>query len=211
MNRKGFTLAELIGVVIVMGLIILVIVTPILSQIKKKSSSIDEVTKQLLISTTETYIDQNPNKYILDSNKTYYISVGLLIERGLLKKDYLNKYNNDVLSENTIIEVTNEGNSFEYEILNNSTYSTIGEIEKSFDTSTFSFMNGTYYKDTPTNSYVLFNNILHKVLGKNEDGTIRIMAVENVTKLIIGKLSHTYTNSYVRNWLNDEYYSNLLD
>ena len=34
MNRKGFTLAELIGVVIVMGLIILVIVTPILSQIK---------------------------------------------------------------------------------------------------------------------------------------------------------------------------------
>jgi hypothetical protein len=37
------------------------------------------------------------------------------------------------------------------------------------------------------------------------------MAVENVTKLIIGKLSHTYANSYVRNWLNDEYYSNLLD
>ncbi|MBQ2409532.1 MAG: type II secretion system protein [Bacilli bacterium] len=211
MNKKGFTLAELIGVVIILGLIVLLVVTPILSQIRNQSSKIDNLTKGLLFSTAENYIEQNPTKYIYDANKTYFLTLELLIEKGILEENILNKYNEDTLNKNSIIKVTNNENTFNYELLNPSTYDNIGNVAEGLKVSTFSFMNGTYYKDNPANSYVLFNNILHKILGINADGSIRLMAVENVTKMIPGTTSQSYSNSYVRNWLNDYYYSNLLD
>ena len=36
MNKKGFTLAELLGVIIVLGALVLVVATPIVSQINKQ-------------------------------------------------------------------------------------------------------------------------------------------------------------------------------
>ena len=211
MNKKGFTLAELIGVVIILGLIVLLVVTPILSQIRNQSSKIDNLTEGLLFSTAENYIEQNPTKYIYDANKTYFLTLELLIEKGILEENILNKYNEDTLNKNSIIKVTNNENTFNYELLNPSTYDNLGNVAEGLKVSTFSFMNGTYYKDNPANSYVLFNNILHKILGINADGSIRLMSVENVTKMIPGTTSQSYSNSYVRNWLNDYYYSNLLD
>ena len=211
MNKKGFTLAELIGVVIILGLIVLLVVTPILSQIRNQSSKIDNLTMNLLFSTAENYIDENPTKYIYDSNKVYYLSIELLLEKGILDNNFLNKYNEDTLNKNFIIKVTNDENAFDYELINSTSFNNIGDVANGLKNSTFSFMNGTYYKDNPANSYVLFNNILHKILGINADGSIRLMAVENVTKMIPGTTSQSYSNSYVRNWLNDYYYSNLQD
>lgn len=211
MNKKGFTLAELIGVVIILGLIVLLVVTPILSQIRNQSSKIDNLTMNLLFSTAENYIDENPTKYIYDSNKVYYLSIELLLEKGILDKNFLNKYNEDTLNKNFIIKVTNDENAFDYELINSTSFNNIGDVANGLKNSTFSFMNGTYYKDNPANSYVLFNNILHKILGINADGSIKIMAVENVTQLIPGTMSQSYNNSYIRNWLNDYYYSNLVD
>lgn len=211
MNKKGFTLAELLGVVIIMGLIILVVVTPILSQVRKQSNKIDDLTQELLYSTVETYLEKNAAKYIKDPNKTYYISLGLLVEHGLLDKNFLNKYNAETLSADTVIKVTNENDVFNYEIMDISSYSTLGQIEKGIEGSKYSFMNGTYNKNTVTNGYVLYNNILHQILGRNEDGNIKIMSVESVTKLIAGNSTQTYSNSYVRNWLNTNYYSSLSD
>ena len=211
MNKKGFTLAELLGVVIVMGLLVYVVVTPILSQVNKQSSKIDNITKELLYSTVDTYIEQNASKYIKDPNKTYYISVGLLINNGFLDETFLNKYNKDTLSEDTVIKAVNENDAFTYTIMDKSSYNTLGSIEKGLETSTYNFMKGTYYKNNITNGYVLYNNILHKILGRNEDGNIKIMSVENITRLIPGDESQSYSNSYVRTWLNKDYYSSLSD
>ena len=85
MNKKGFTLAELLGVIIVLGALVLVVATPIVSQINKQKVKLDDSSLKLIYSTTETYIDKNKNSYPLKNNAVYYITLKQLLDSKFIE------------------------------------------------------------------------------------------------------------------------------
>lgn len=95
MNKKAFTLIELIGVVVILGIIGLVTFPALLNQISSSKEQISDSQKQIIIAATKNYVDENKNEY---ANKdSYTISVNDLIENNYLSKDIISSYSDEEL------------------------------------------------------------------------------------------------------------------
>lgn len=207
-NKMGFTLVELLGVIILMGLISAAIATPILAQINKTSTKIDETALKLLYSDTELYMTKYSNAYNKIGGNVYYITVEQLIDSGLLEKEFIASYSDSVLSKNTQIKVTISNNSYQYEI----PATQIANIATTYNNmsvaSTYNYAGGTYIKGNNSNNYVLYNGFIWRIMGLNQDGSIRLIMDELATSIIYSN-NISYPASYVRQWLNDYFISHL--
>ncbi len=76
---------------------------------------------------------------------------------------------------------------------------------------TYEYMGGTYLKGTQNSNYVWFDGFLWRIMGINEDGSIRMITEENVTAIPWGTNAQDYDNSYINDWLNNYFYSKLKD
>lgn len=208
MNKKGFTLAELLGVIIVLGAIMLVVITPIVGQVNKQKSKLDKVALDLIYNTCDTYIDKNKSNYRLIDDSIYFIPLGYLIREDLMDEDFLDSYNEKTLSEFSTVKVTVDDGIYKYELLNNDEYNSVYDLYKDGNGPKFKFNGGEYFAEN-SSKYVSYNGIKWLILGKNADNSIKILSTEDVTALIYNKNDSTYENSYIRKWLNDEFVGNL--
>ena len=71
--KKGFTLIELISVVIIMGLIMVAVVPTVLNQIKGKEADISETSKQVIYLATNEYVKNDKITYPIKSNNVFCI------------------------------------------------------------------------------------------------------------------------------------------
>ena len=76
---------------------------------------------------------------------------------------------------------------------------------------TYNYMDGTYLKGEQTTNYVWFDGFMWRIMGKNADGSIRMITEENVTAIPWGaeNTAQDYDNSYVNDWLNNYFYPKL--
>ena len=63
------------------------------------------------------------------------------------------------------------------------------------------------------NNYVWYNGFIWRILGKNADGSIRMITEDNVTSIPWGAegTAQDYGNSYIKEWLNNYFYPRLKD
>ena len=96
-------------------------------------------------------------------------------------------------------------------------YKTIGEHTSELLTNstdgTYNYMDGTYLKGNQDSNYVWFDGFLWRIMGKNSDGSIRMITEENVTAIPWGaeNTAQDYDNSYINDWLNNYFYPKLKD
>ena len=81
---KGFTLAELLGVIVVIGLLLLIIIPLIINGVKTREDDVDELQKNIIYEATDEYLDRDKDKYPDTKGNVYCISLGQLLEEGLL-------------------------------------------------------------------------------------------------------------------------------
>ncbi|HIT12183.1 MAG TPA: hypothetical protein IAB58_05265, partial [Candidatus Pelethosoma merdigallinarum] len=76
---------------------------------------------------------------------------------------------------------------------------------------TYNYMDGTYSKGEQDSNYIWFDGFLWRIMGKNVDGSIRMITEENVTSIPWGasNTAQDYDNSYVNDWLNNYFYPKL--
>ena len=76
---------------------------------------------------------------------------------------------------------------------------------------TYNYMDGTYLKGEQDSNYIWFDGFLWRIMGKNVDGSIRMITEENVTAIPWGaeNTAQDYDNSYVNDWLNNYFYPKL--
>ena len=84
MNSKGFTLVELLGVIIIIALLSLVIFPNIISSFFEVSNKLDDATKLLVIEAAKDYYSLNRNNI---EKLDYCITVSTLQSEGLLSYD----------------------------------------------------------------------------------------------------------------------------
>ena len=116
MNKKGFTLVELLGVLVLVAVILIVVVTPIVGQINSKKGEIDEATKMVLFSSATSYLDNYQTLYPKGDGNIYYISLERMMNAGELSKEYIDGKN---LTKETAIKVTVEDGGYQYSIIQN--------------------------------------------------------------------------------------------
>lgn len=91
MKNKGFTLIELIGVVVILGLISLVAFPALLNQIKNSKEQINDSTKQIIYSAGESYLEKEANTYSKVEGVSYCISFDKLLNDGFINKGLISE------------------------------------------------------------------------------------------------------------------------
>ena len=118
MNKnKGFTLVELIGIIIILGLTIIIGVPSLLNTLKSNENTEYETFKETLYLATETYISDNINSLenFSVSGDTITISIESLIDSKLIKANYVSQ-NTDKTIKGIKVTILNDG-SYQYEIV----------------------------------------------------------------------------------------------
>lgn len=86
-KKNGFTLAELLGVIVILAAVSLIAFPPIINQIRKSRNELDDALNSLILPAAKSYIEENN----LPTNGTcYYIKLDVLIKDGKLVDPIIN-------------------------------------------------------------------------------------------------------------------------
>ena len=116
--KKGFTLVELLGVIVLLGLLAIVATPPILNQIKKTKGKLSDATKIIIFNGAEDYIDSHSNSYPMKDGNVYCITLKTLVDYGPLKSPILDASSGEEINEtDNVVKVHINGNNKEFDFL----------------------------------------------------------------------------------------------
>ncbi len=206
MKNKGFTLVELLAVIIVMSVIAAIVVTSAYSIVKSNRDEQYDVLITEIKQAVRLYLNDNYENYVVgrefnhlpvrvlndnDCSKIY-IKLKDLVDANLLKESNLiDPTNNKNINIEKYIEVYYENSDL--------------TISRDFIDTPKNYCDNTniiydsnsksYYMNTD-NNYVSLNNQLWRIIGINKDGSIKLLLNDNIGNSVFGQ-NGSYTSSYV--------------
>lgn len=87
MNKKGFTLAELLAVITLLALIILFVLPKILNIYNSKKDAVKESKAKLIYSAADTYLKENIDDYPMTTGYEYCLDIDDLDKENLIPID----------------------------------------------------------------------------------------------------------------------------
>ncbi len=111
-NKRGFTLAELLGVIALLVLISIIAFPPILDSIRKSKSNLDETTKSLIYGATNIYVSNRLSTYPIVENNVYCVKLQDLVDSGNLIADLKNANTNESIDLNKYVKVTIQSSKY---------------------------------------------------------------------------------------------------
>lgn len=115
MNKKAFTLAELIGVITLLAILSVLIAPTIINQIRNSKNKIDEVTEQLIFSATGNYLDSRVSIYPKKSSNVYCITLNDLVNDNKLQAPVVDASGNS-MDLGTFVKVEVVSNQYSYSL-----------------------------------------------------------------------------------------------
>ena len=114
--KKGFTLAELLGVIILLGAIALIIVPLVSNSMKDSKETLynDQIKSIELSLASWMSSNQTPAE-----GETITLSLSQLKEAGLVELDITNPMTEELFPNDMILKITNNNGIIEYEISEN--------------------------------------------------------------------------------------------
>lgn len=112
-KRRGFTLIEMIGVIIIVSLLAFLLFPSILKQINNNRKKIDKITEKLLFSAASLYLDNKQSEYLKIEGSTYCINLRQLVEDEKIEEPILDSEGN-VVDLNNIISVNVKNNHYNF-------------------------------------------------------------------------------------------------
>lgn len=104
-KEKGFTLAELLGVIVILGLLMLLVFPAVINQLKEGKSAISSAVQNLIFNSTGNYIDGHQNLFSTSSNVTYCITLEELVNADEIQRSLLIDENGKELDLKKKVEV----------------------------------------------------------------------------------------------------------
>lgn len=116
MKSRGFTLVEVLGIIVVLG-IIAVIATPVVQgTIEKNREKMFDVIMEQLTDSAKDWAAKNASQLPNDNNEYLDVSLGDLKTNGVLKINVQNPKSNNVFSDESFVRITRNNNNFTYEV-----------------------------------------------------------------------------------------------
>ena len=123
-KRNGFTLVELMAVIIIISLITLLTFPNIINQIKKTKKSNNKMIEDVVIEQAKKYVSDNEDEF---QDENYCFSIDTLLEKDYVK-DSLFK-NNDFLDKKVIYITNTNKDGYNYKIMNKNKCSTYDFVD----------------------------------------------------------------------------------
>ena len=205
--KKGFTLVELLGVIIIFGILGTFVVLNITKWVSDKSSGIDEYTKESIYLAVNNYLQGYDNFEI--EKDSYCVKINDLINEGYLDKT-LNESNNY-----NYVYVEYDGINSSYKLQNNSC--NLVDIIKSkyvsgSENTTLLYKDDTgyYFKGNSTslNNWVYFNDMLWQIINIDNSNNVTLISKDIVDNIILSDSVWSDATSYefsnINIWLNNK-------
>ena len=119
MNKKGFTLVEMLGILVVLSIIAVISVPAITASLKRaKQEEYDNWLKSLYIAAEEYTESHREEFYEVNAGGTSYLSIQLLLDQGYLKESVVDPETNQDITDIAIVRITvNTDKTLKYEII----------------------------------------------------------------------------------------------
>jgi len=118
MNKKGFTIVEIIAVVIVLGLIALLAFPPMLNMIKNSENELSNAAKTLIYTASSQYTSKYVNDFPKKEGNIYCITIEELIKEEFLTNSIQDENLGDFGLQTKIKITVNNDLKFDYIIDN---------------------------------------------------------------------------------------------
>lgn len=113
MNRKGFTLVELLSVIAILGIIALITIPVVSSIVQHSKDKAYDVQVSIIIDGAKKWLEKNYDKV---GSETTYLSINKLISSGIIEQDsIINPRTEEEMSGCVKISFTSLYNQYEYE------------------------------------------------------------------------------------------------
>ena len=89
MNKKAFTLIELLGVIVILSIVALLAFPPLLNQIKNSENKINDAAKTIIVNSAQLYVNDNTEAFSKVNGNIYCLNFDDLLSKGYLKKDLI--------------------------------------------------------------------------------------------------------------------------
>lgn len=89
MKKNGFTLAELLGVIVLLGLLLLLVFPSVIREIQEGEASIDGAVEQIIFNSASNYMENHKSTYPTRDNVTYCITLNTLVNAGEVSENLL--------------------------------------------------------------------------------------------------------------------------
>jgi len=231
MKKKGFTLIELLAVIVILAIIALIAIPVITNVIEKAKKGAAESSALGYLSAVENQVAINA----VDTNKEDIVDgdyeVSALTSKGVSVKGNGPKSGTVTISKGQVTACSLVIDKYTVTCLGNGKVQVGKEVEEEkyeekeisevaqslLDNNTtygnYTYMNGTYLKGVQENNYVWYNGFLWRIMGINENGTVRLITEENVGTVAYGAsdqgLLYATNEGYINDWLNDYFLDNL--
>lgn len=116
MNKKGFTLVEMIVTITLLCTILLLIVPSILSQLSSKTSELENTEEQIILEAAKAYTSKYSEKFSFGgTNNVHCIELKELKKEGLYTPSSNSKFFSDKVDYYVKVEVTSETKNYSLE------------------------------------------------------------------------------------------------
>lgn len=113
--RRGFTLVELLGIIVVLG-IIATIVTPIIqSTLTENKNKVYNVLVKQIEGQAKDYLEMNIDKLPEEDGGSVQVKFGDIKVAGIMQLNVKNPKTNNLISNESYVTVTKDKNNFRYE------------------------------------------------------------------------------------------------
>lgn len=113
--KKGFTLVELLGVIALLGILAVLVVPAVNKTIKNSRETLYQTQIDTIKEAAKTYSYKFP-KSIPDGNEIFYVTVGQLVEAGLLEDQIENPKNKEMFPYDMKIHIYQKNGNLTYEV-----------------------------------------------------------------------------------------------
>lgn len=113
-TSQGFTLVEILAVILILGLISVMIVPRILSKLEERKEEVSELTLQTITSAVELYLQDYEMKYPKIDGNVYCITLQELVDNNRLTEPIIDIKTGTSLPLTNILEVRIENQKYKY-------------------------------------------------------------------------------------------------
>ena len=211
MKDKGYTLIELLGVMMILALLVSFVIPSIINTLKSSTDKKDNLTNDLIINAAEMYVEDNGNEFNVISQKTYCITIDKLVDGNYLKDSvissnddknkivkvtYIDKFNYEVVDNDDCIEPYANGDVVYFDVEKGKGCSEEDYDVTNSNTGYNGYNNKTSATDATLTDKLETQNSCLKFYAFNDDGkkTVNLLLDHNTTAIIAWKSELSNTN-----------------
>ena len=219
--KKGFTLVELLGVIVVLSLLTLLTTVAITNLTRDAKTKLSEAQINLLMASAKNYGASNIER-LPEVGECYYITVEDLKDEGFLNEELVDTDTLNKIPDNIKIKIFTKESEYgnkvtNYEVNPKSVTGceTLKQLVKEnvnvkknvlVNGKLVDKVYGTKEEQTTMKNYVIYSGQLWEVVEfDNTNHSIKLASPVSLTAIAFGT-NNTWNSSWVRKWLNEVFY-----